>query len=572
MWGQVTHDDQEDVAIFPKSLPSLILVFLLLAACSRDPDPTLLTTTEILVTSEAGARMQVMPNVEFVEGTASGGTILTVWPDSTKQTIHGIGSSFTESSAFVLAHLEPEKRREVMRRIYGAEGANFTMTRTHIGSCDFSVEGKYSYAEQPGDGELAAFSIAPDEEGFDPATYPGVKDPDYDLLPMIREALAIKQEQEDDELRIIASAWTAPPWMKDIKDWFIPGSEKNGWQGTGGALMPEYEATYADYLVKYLDAYAAAGVDVWGLTPVNEPHGNGGHWESMNFSPESQNAFIKNHLGPPLKGSAHSDTRLLIFDQNRDGVEHWADVIFADEETTPFVFGMAVHWYASTFKVYEDAFDRVHAKYPGMEIIHTEGCIDNLGGAAPGGVADPDGFQESDWFGNDAFWWNPNATDWAYTVSWQGVEPADHPMYTPVHRYARNIIVSLDHWVSGWVDWNIVLDRKGGPNHVDNFCGAPIMIDTKTGEVYYAPVFWVLAQFSRTIRPGDKAVWTRLELGDGLEEGDLYACATVNGEGMVALQVLNTAKEGVRLKLQIGGKVAEVVVAGNSVQTTRVRM
>ncbi len=551
----------------------LSLAIVLTTSCSIDRDlaaaPS--ATTEILVTSEAGAPMELMENVEFSSGTATG-TVISVWPDSTKQTVYGIGTSFTESSAFVLAHLKPERRREVMRRIFGEEGADFTLARTHIGSCDFSVEGKYSYAERPDDAGLEAFSIAPDEAGFDPAKHPGVRDPDYDLLPMIREALAIKQEQGGDELRIIASAWTAPPWMKDIETWFIPGSEENGWQGTGGELKAEYEAVYADYLVRYLDAYASSGVDVWGLTPVNEPHGNGGHWESLNFSPQSQNDFIKTHLGPQLARSAHADTRLLVYDQNRDGLEHWTDVIFADPETAPYVFGVAVHWYASTFKVYEDAFDRVHAKFSDMAIIHTEGCIDNLGTAAPGGVADPAGFQESDWFGNDAFWWNPNAADWAYSVDWQGVTAADHPRYTPVHRYARNIILSLDHWGGGWVDWNIVLDSHGGPNHVGNFCGAPIMIETETGEIHYTPVYWVLAQFSRSIRPGDKAVWTRLEMSEELKAGDLYACATVNAAGMLAVQVLNTSKRNVKYNLQIGGRFAEVETPANSVQTLNVSL
>jgi glucosylceramidase len=528
-----------------------------------------LSTTRTLVTSEAGARMEAVADVPFVAGRATG-TVLTVWPDSTKQTIHGIGTSFTESSAYVLAHLPPDQRRQVMRRIFGEEGANFTLTRTHIGSCDFSVEGKYSYADRAGDTELKAFTIAPDEAGFDPAAHPAVKDPDYDLLPMIREALAIKGEQDDDRLEIIASAWTAPPWMKDIETWFIPGSEENGWQGSGGQLKPEYEAVYADYLAKYLDAYAAAGVDIWGLTPVNEPLGNGGNWESMNFSPESQNAFIKDHLGPRLARSAHADTRLLIFDQNRKDLEHWTDVIFADPVTSPYVFGVAVHWYASTFKVFEDAFDRVHAKFPEMAIIHTEGCIDNLGNPAPGGVTDPAGFQESGWFMNDAFWWNANATDWAYSVNWLGVNAADHPKYTPVHRYARNIIVSLDHWLSGWVDWNIVLDRRGGPNHVDNFCGAPIMIDTATGEIHYTPVFWVLAQFSRTIRPGDRAVWTKLERGERLQVGDLYACATVNATGKVTVQALNTTKQAVEFSLQIGEEFAEIEMPANAVKTIQI--
>ena len=221
-------------------------------------------------------------------------------------------------------------------------------------------------------------------------------------------------------MKIVSSAWTAPSWMKDIEDWYIYGSPENNWQGTGGSLKKKYIRTYADYIIKYLDAYKSEGVNIWGITPVNEPHGNNGQWESMHFTPETQNDFIKNHLGPKLKASAHTDLKLLIYDQNRDGLEDWTDVIFADPETTPYVYGVAVHWYESTFKVYEEVFDRVNKKFPDFAIIHTEGCIDDLGKKAPDAIGDPERFQETDWFDNDAFWWNENATDWAYTATWAG--------------------------------------------------------------------------------------------------------------------------------------------------------
>ena len=155
------------------------------------------------------------------------------------------------------------------------------------------------------------------------------------------------------------------------------------------------------------------------------------------------------------------------------------------KQTAKFVYGSAVHWYESTNKVYEDVFERVNEKFPDNAIIHTEGCIDDLGKDAPGGIADPQRFKETEWFNNDSFWWNENATDWAYSATWQAVKMEDHPIYTPVHRYARNIIVSIDHWLKGWIDWNVVLDQRGGPNHVGNFCGAPIMIDTESKQVYY---------------------------------------------------------------------------------------
>ncbi|MCF8414398.1 MAG: glycosyl hydrolase family 30 [Melioribacteraceae bacterium] len=559
-----------------KYLKSLILTILgifILNACNKNNDHEVVeleSTLEILSTSESGAKISTQDNVEFVGGKPQG-NIIKVDPAKIKQTIDGIGTSFTESSAFVLAHLKESERRKVMENIFSEKGANFTLTRTHIGACDFCVDGRYSYVDKAGDTELKSFSINPDKEGFDKSKYPNLENTKYDLLPMIKEAMEIKGKQNDDELRIIASAWTAPSWMKDIEDWYIKGAPENNYQGTGGSLKPEYVGVYADYISKYIDAYKNEGVDIWGLTPVNEPHGNNGQWESMHFSPESQNEFIKSHLGPTLESNNQADVNLLIYDQNRDGIEEWTDVIFGDPETAPFVYGVAVHWYESTFKVYEDVFNRVNNKFPQYKIIHTEGCIDDLGKPAPQGITDPEKYQEKDWFKNDAFWWNHNATDWAYTATWPGVKIEDHPIYTPVHRYARNIIVSLNNWVTGWVDWNIVLDKNGGPNHVGNFCGAPIMIDTETKEVYYTPIFDVLAQFSKTIRPGDKALQTDKTLS-GLDSDALHACSTINENNILSVQLLNTTKEPIEYNLQIGEKFAKVMIEANSVQTVRVQL
>ena len=487
-----------------------ILYFSLLfisAGIMQSCDSGLLSTKEIYVTSENGDKIASKENVSFIRGEPDG-TVIKIDPNILKQTMDGIGSSFTESSAFVLAHLDPAERKEVMRNIFSDEGANFALTRTHIGACDFSVKGKYSYLDKEGDVKLESFSVAPDKNGFSKSEFPGIKDENYDLLPMIREAMEIKNQQKDSALRIVASAWTAPPWMKDIEDWYITGAPENNFQGTGGSLKKEYEEAYADYLMRYLDEYRSQGVKIWAITPVNEPHGNNGQWESMHFTPQTQNEFIKSYLGPKLKSGDNSDVKLLIYDQNRDGLEHWTDVILADGETSQYIYGSAVHWYESTHKVYEDVFETVNGKFPDKTIIHTEGCIDDLGKPAPQGITDPERYREKDWFDNDSFWWNDNATDWAYSATWQGVKSEDHPVYTPVHRYARNIIVSIDHWMTGWIDWNVVLDHIGGPNHAGNYCGAPVMINTETGQIYYTPVYYVLAQFSKTIRPGDRAVQT----------------------------------------------------------------
>ncbi len=537
---------------------------------SCDTKTNMLSTKEIYVTSESGDKIAVKENVGFVRGKPEG-NIIRIEPDSLKQTMDGLGSSFTESSAYVLAHLDPADRKEVMRKIFSEEGANFSLARTHIGACDFSVKGKYSYLDKAGDTGLKSFSLAPDKQGFSASEFPGIRDEKYDLLPMIMEAQEIKSRQKNNELRIVASAWTAPSWMKDIEEWYIKGTPENNFQGTGGSLKKQYEETYADYLIRYLDEYRSEGVDIWAITPVNEPHGNNGQWESMNFTPQTQNEFIKKYLGPKLRSGGNSGVKLLIYDQNRDGLEHWTDVILADGETSQYIYGSAVHWYESTHKVYEDVFERVNAKFPDKTIMHTEGCIDDLGKPAPQGITDPERYAEKDWFDNDSFWWNENATDWAYSATWAGVKSEDHPAYTPVHRYARNIIVSIDHWMTGWIDWNVVLDHIGGPNHVGNYCGAPVMINTETGHIYYTPVYYVLAQFSKTIRPGDRAVQTSKTL-EGQGEDDLHACATINSENVLSVQLLNTTKKDISYKLQIKDQYAGMTIVANSVQTVRVQL
>ncbi|MBT8433494.1 MAG: glycosyl hydrolase [Gammaproteobacteria bacterium] len=536
---------------------------------ASEPNYGLTSSSEVLLTSEAGDKLTRKDNITFYSGVADAENIIRVRPDVIRQTLHGIGSSFTEASAFVLAHLDQENRSEVMNNIYGQQGANFSLARTPIGATDFCIDGKYSYAAVADDNTLAHFSIAVDQDGFSAAEHDGIKDERFDLLPMIQQALAIKNGQHDADLRIIASPWTAPPWMKDIEDWYRPGSAEADQNGTGGSLKPEYVETFADYIVRYLDAYKQEGVPVWGLTPINEPQGNSGQWESMHFTPESQRDFIKTCLGPKLKANGYQDVGIFMLDHSRGHLEQWADVIYTDPGSAKFVSGAAVHWYESTFKVYEDVLGRVHDKFPGFSIINTEACIDDLGNDAPPGVLDPIGYKESGWFDNDDFWWNQNASDWAYSVTWEGVNAADHPKYTPVHRYARNIIVSLNHWVSGWIDWNVVLDARGGPNHVGNYCGAPIMIDTGSGYVYYTPIYYILAQFSRTIRPGDHAVQTD-KIIKSLDQDAIHASASVSDANLLTVQVLNTTKKPVDFLLQVGEQHADVTIAANALQTLRV--
>ena len=528
-------------------------IMILFASCTPQ-----IKSSHVWLTSEAGDKCAEKEAVVFKKGTAENAVVIS--PSETRQTIDGFGGSLTESSAFVLACLSAEKRQAVLEELYGENGANFSMSRTQIGASDFSVEGKYSLAEKDGDVELRSFTLDRDKEGFSRSVYPQIQDCNYDLFHLMKDVWAIKQSQADKEYRIVANTWTAPAWMKENKKYY---ERENGFH-RGGALLPEYYDAYARYLAKYVEAWKAEGLDIWALTPVNEPMGNDGGWESMDFSPAVEAEFIGQYMRPWLDQSGYKDLKILGFDQNIFEMGPYTAAIYGDSLANAATAGMAVHWYGSTIDCFPEVLDSVHALYPDKTILHTEGCIDNLGCEPWDGVTDPVGFKESGWFNNDAFWWNKVATDWAYSTRWAG---DTHPKYAGVHRYARYIIEGMNHWLTGFIDWNIVLDSIGGPNHVNNFAAAPVMIDYRNDIIYYTPYYYVLKQFSRSMRPGDVVLSCQpSEISD-----QIFVCATKNGEGQIAVNILNTGG-AISFPLQVGEYTAMVEMPANSVETILVKL
>ncbi|MDQ8202747.1 glycoside hydrolase family 30 protein [Pelagicoccus sp. SDUM812003] len=472
---------------------------------------------EVYQSSRAGDQLA---RVEVPQAGIDASREIRLYPDRGYQTIVGIGGAFTESAADALSALSEEKRREVIEAYFSPRQGGYSLTRTHVGSCDFSL-GSYTYAEVEGDEALEHFTIDPDRKL---------------LLPLIKDSMAVPGA----DFKILASPWTAPPWMKDNGAYF------------GGSLLPEYREVYVNYLSKYLDAYAAEGVPIWGLTPVNEPEGNNANWESMHFSPEQMRDFIANHLGPVFR-SENRDTKIFVFDQNRDHMEEWAKVVYADDAVRSFVDGMAVHWYSSTVDVCAEALDAVHHAYPDMQIMHTEGCIDALGDDEPMWS-----WLEADWY------WREEATDWG--VFWAPEEQkVDHPPYSPVYRYAGDIIGGLNHWMTGWIDWNMVLDTRGGPNHVKNFCGAPVLIDREKGEAFYTPLYYVMCHFSRFIRPD------AVRIGIEGAEGDIEGTAVRNVDGSIVAVLLNRGLEEQAYRLVCGDREVTLLMPPQSLQTVALR-
>ncbi|WP_410524700.1 glycoside hydrolase family 30 protein [Polaribacter sp. 11A2H] len=465
-------------------------------------------SVDVYETSEAGNKLTKITDFTPAENAAT----ITLNPDKTFQTITGFGGAFTESSAYLLNKLSQKNRDTIIQAYFSEEGANYSLTRTHMNSCDFSLS-QYSYSPVEGDVNLENFTIKEDMD---------------DLIPMIKDAMKASK----DGFKIFASPWTAAPWMKYNNKW------------VGGKLLPKYYDTWALFFSKYIDAYQAEGIDIWGFTVENEPHGNGDNWESMHFTPKEMTDFVEFHLGPKLEKDGYGDKIILGYDQNREGLKEWVDEMYRSESASKYFDGTAIHWYESTYEVFPEALQYAHNKAPEKYLIETEGCIDS----------------EIPVWQDDAWYWKKEATDWGY--DWR--EPENkylHPKYAPVNRYARDIIGCLNNWVDGWVDWNMVLDTKGGPNWFENWCVAPVIVDPEKDEVYFTPLYYTMAHFSKYIRPEAKVI----EVNNSDKE--LQVTAAQNPDGSIAVVVFNEGKTKKSFKVLLGEKETVINIDAQALQT-----
>lgn len=447
----------------------------------------------------------------------SNSIVITLNPDEKFQTITGFGGAFTESSAYLVNKLSYANRKKIMNAYFGADGANYSLTRTHINSCDFSLK-HYAYAMVDGDKNLDYFSIEEDKKN--------------NLIPMILEAKALSKEG----FKIIASPWTSPPWMKDNKNW------------VGGKLLPEYYDTWAMYFSKYIDAYKNEGINIWGITVENEPHGNGNNWESMLYSPQEMTSFVQDHLGPTLEKEGKENIKILGYDQNRAGIKEWVDEMYKDEKSSKYYSGTAIHWYESTYEVFPQDLQYAHQKAPNKYLIQTEACVDS----------------EVPHWQDDAWYWKTEATDWGWDWASEK-EKYLHPKYAPVNRYAADIIGCLNNWVDGWVDWNMVLDSKGGPNWFKNWCIAPVIVNPDTDEVYFTPLYYVMSHFSKFMRPG------AVKIGCKIDNIDVLATAVRNSDGSIALVVFNPTEKNQNIEIKLTNKTKTISINAKALQTVVIR-
>lgn len=402
------------------------------------------------------------------------------------QEMVGFGGALTESSAWVLAQLPAEQRLAVIRRYYDPkEGIGYTLARTHLNSCDFSLN-LWALAETPGDYDLHSFTLAPMRKW---------------LMPLLQDARRIAGG--DGNFKLMVSPWSPPAWMKT-----------NFRMDDGGSLRREYAPAWADYFVKFAQAMAAEEkFPIWSFTVQNEPEAHQ-TWESCLYTPEQERDFVKNHLGPALeRAGLGGQIKLIGWDHNRDRIEARADAMLGDPEAAKYLWGLGVHWYVSDDYA---ASARVHAKFPDKAVIFTEGCVES--GKLVG--------------------------------RWENGE-----------RYARNMIGDFSNWVCGFLDWNIVLDHRGGPNHVGNFCDAPVIVNTETKQVSYGSSFYYIAHFSKFVQPGAH----RIASGGG--PAALQSVAFANPDGSLVTVVLNETDAPVNFTLAAGGESLACAIPAHAIHS-----
>jgi len=323
-------------------------------------------------------------------------------------------------------------------------------------------------------------------------------------IPLIKKAM----ETTGGKLTLFASPWSPPAFMKDNNNVL-----------KGGKLLPEFYQSWANYYVKFINSYQKEGIPVWGLTIQNEPMAIQ-KWESCIYTAENERDFLKNYLGPTLNKAGLGDKKISVWDHNRDLLSQRASTILDDPEASKYVWGIGFHWYENWSggePMYENV-GKVHEMYPNKNLLFTEGCVESF-------------------------------------------KAEKYQLWKNGERYGKSMINDFNNGTVGWTDWNILLDENGGPNHVGNFCFAPIHGDTKTGELIYTPSYYFIGHFSKFIGKNAKRI------SSVSSRSQLMTTSFINQDGKVVTVVMNQSNKKVMYSLCIGTSATEISILPHAIQT-----
>lgn len=272
-------------------------------------------------------------------------------------------------------------------------------------------------------------------------------------IPYARKAVELNPD-----LRFFSAAWSAPTWMKT-------NHKINGF----GFLKTEYYQTFANYILKFIEEYKKNGVDIWGVSTGNEPFDAYIPFErlnSMGWTPELVGDWIANNLGPTLANSEYNATHIFVLDDQRLGLPWFVNEIFKNEIARNYVYGIAVHWYADIL-IPPVVLDQTHNNFPDKKLLMTEACE----GSFP--------LEKKVVLG-----------------SWERGK-----------RYILSITQYMNHWGVGWVDWNIALNKDGGPTYINNNVDSPIIVNPENDEFYKQPMYYALKHYSRFVDRGSVRIF-----------------------------------------------------------------
>jgi glucosylceramidase len=323
-------------------------------------------------------------------------------------------------------------------------------------------------------------------------------------IPFIKQAIAAAGGR----LTLYGSPWSPPAFMKDNNNML-----------RGGKLKPEFFRSWANYYTKFIKAYESEGIPIWGISVQNEPMATQ-KWESCIFTAEEERDFLKNFLGPTMKRQGLADRKIIAWDHNRDLIYQRANTILSDPEAAKYVWGIGFHWY-EPWSGGEPMFDNVRLvkeTFPDKHLIFTEGCVDSFKAERVG--------------------------EWKFG-----------------EQYARSMINDFNAGTVGWTDWNVLLDERGGPNHVENFCFAPVHANTKTGELTYLSSYYYIGHFSKFIKPGAKRI------ASSPSRSQLISTAFMNPDKKIVTIVMNASDKPASYWLWLDGNAAEVNSLPHSIQT-----
>ncbi len=409
-------------------------------------------------------------------GQKPSGNVIALKPEEKFQEILGFGAAFTDASCYIFNQLSADAREQLFHDLFHPSELGLNVCRTCIGASDYSTE-LYSFDEGEPDPELKRFSIDHDRA--------------Y-LLPSLRQARKVNPD-----LFLFSSPWSPPGWMK-----------ANG-SMLGGSMRKKYYASYAQYFLKFLQAYAAEGVPIQAVTSQNEVDTDqDGRMPACLWGQEYEIEFVKGHLGPVLREHG-IPAKIWLLDHNYN---LWGRVIceLDDPDVRKYANAVAWHGYAGGASMMSKA----HDAHPDADMHWTEGGPD---------YTSPD-----------------YATDWA--------------------KWGHTFTEALRNWCQSLTGWNLALDEKGRPNIGPFPCGGLVTIHSDTHEITRSGQYWAFAHFSRLIRRGAR----RFDSQGILADVDHVACENPDGQRVLVLTNTAAARP---VALQMGALTTELTLPSSSVTT-----